>query len=413
MRLFYLSRELKAADLGENSTSPASVGVLLAQGLHPQKIHFATGYELGYILQSLTQAGKTKELNVITFKSQHALIERHRGLRQIGSSDAAGSNVSFAEFLTSISPGTTKDIAIISPFGMALGDALMFCTIMREYARESQLRSCSVRLHLFQAPYNENVRVLCERSGLFTSIRGLPAPVDDLARLDAFVDFSQPLEISQAPWIDLVFELGGIPPHEIPPKFKRNKLALPPAVELEMEPLLRHLLGERQPIIIFHQLAGTPIRNMPPKVAQELLSFLLENTDYYFISLTPFDFEHPRFKDVSRLSTSTDRYMYLISAADSFLTVDTSLYHIADAFDVPGVVIFSTNLIERFGTYYPYIKGVQLPGIDQLGGKHWSEDENDIAHVEELWKTIDPAYVAELLTQSVALAGSRQQCSRV
>jgi hypothetical protein len=403
MRLFYLSRKLKPEDLGDTLSLPAAVGLRLAQGLNPEKIHFTTGYEVGYILQALTQAGKAKDLNVITFNSQRTLIERHRGLQQIGSSDAAGSNISFAEFLTSISPGTTKDIAIISPFGMALGDALMFCTIIQEYARQSRLRGCSVRLHLFQAPFNENVRVLCERSGLFASIHALPAPWDDLARLDAFIDFSRPLEVSQSPWIDMVFESGGIPPHEIPPECKRNKLILPPSVELEMEPLLRHVLDGHRPIVIFHHLAGTPVRTMPLKVAQELLSFLLESTDYYFISLTPFDFEHPRFKDVSKLSTTTDHYFYLISSVDAFLTVDTSLYHAADAFDVPGVVIFSTNLIERFGKYYPYMKGLQLPGIDQFGGKHWSDDQNDIARVKELWKAIDPAQVAELLEESLTL----------
>lgn len=401
MRLFYLSRELGGADLGENAS--LRVGLRLAQGLQPEKLHFTSGYELGYILQALTYSGKAKDLNVLTFNSQYALIERHCGLQPIGTRDAAGSNISFAEFLTSIAPGTTGNIAIISPFGAALGDAVMFCTIIREYVRRARFRRCSVRLHLFQAPFNENVRVLCERSGLFASIQSLPAPLDDLARLDAFIDFSQTLEVSQSPWIDMLFELGGLTPHEIPPELKRNKLTLPPSVELEMEPLLHHVLGEHRPIVIFHPLAGTPIRTMPLTVAQELLSFLLESTNYYFISLTQFDFEHPRFKDVSRLSTTTDRYIYLISSVNSFLTVDTSLYHVADAFDVPGVVIFSTNLIERFGKYYPYMKGVQLPGIDQLGGKHWSEDQDDITHAEELWKAIDPAQVAELLEQSLSV----------
>ena len=399
MRLFYLKTEFKAADLGENASVPVSLGLKFAQRLHPEKIHFTTGYELGYILQALTEAGKAKDLNVITFNSQHALIERQPGLQQIGASDAAGSIVSFADFLSSIAPGTTKNIAIISPFGAALGDTTIFCTIVREYARQSRLRNCSVRLHLFQTPFNENARVLCERSGLFTSIQSLPAPFEDLASLDAFIDFSQLLELSQSPWIDMVLELGGIPPHEVPPEFKRNKLTLPSSVELETGPLLRHAVGDQRPIVIFHQVAGTPIRNMPPKVARELLSFLLDNTDYFFISLTPFDFAHARFKDVSSLSSSTDRYVYLISAADAYLTVDTSLYHIADAFDVPGVVIFSTNLIERFGKYYPYMKGVQLPGIDQLGGKHWSLDQSDIARVKELWKAIDPAHVATLLQE--------------
>lgn len=404
MRLFYLSRKLDAEALGKTLDLPALVGLRLAQGLDPEKIHFTTGYELGYVLQALAQAGNGKDLNVLTFKSQRALIDSHHRLQQIGSNDETESIISFIEFLNSIPPGTTKDVGIISPFGAALGDAIMFCTIVREYARQSRLKLCSVRLHLFQAPFNENVRVLCERSGLFASMRTLPAPLDDLTRLDAFIDFSRTIEVSQSPWIDMLFELGGISAHEIPPEFKRNKLSVPPSVELEIEPLLRHMVDGHRPIVIFHHLAGTPIRTMPLKVAKELLSFLLESTDYAFISLTPFDFQHPRFKDISELSTTTDRYVYLISSVNSFLTVDTSLYHVADAFDVPGVVIFSTNLIERFGKYYPYMKGVQLPGIDQLGGKHWSEDQSDIAHVEELWKAIDPAHVAELLKQSLTVS---------
>lgn len=402
MRLFYLKRELKAADLGEDVSVPVSIGLKLAQRLHPEKLHFTSGYELAYILQALTQAGKPRDLNVISFNSQHALVERQSALQHIGASDTARSIVSFADFLSSIAPGTTKNVAVISPFGAALGDAVIFCTIIREYARQSCLRNCSVRLHLFQTPFNENAHVLCERSGLFASIQSLPAPFDDLVRFDAFIDFSQNLELIQSPWIDMVFELGGIPSQEVPPERKRNKLTLPTSVALETGPLLRHEIGDSRPVVIFHQVAGTPIRTMPAKVARELLSFLLDNTDYCFISLVPFDFEHPRFKDVSSLSTSTDRYMYLISAVDAYVTVDTSLYHIADALDVPGVVIFSTNLIERFGKYYPYMKGVQLPGIDQLGGKHFSEDESDIARVKELWNAIDPAQVLDLLKQSLA-----------
>ena len=115
MRLFYLKRELKAADLGENVSLPVSVGLKFAQRVHPEKIHFTSGYELGYILQALTQAGKEKDLNVITFNSQHTLLERQVGLQQIGASDATGSIVSFARFLRSIAPGTIRSFSGLTP----------------------------------------------------------------------------------------------------------------------------------------------------------------------------------------------------------------------------------------------------------------------------------------------------------
>lgn len=403
LRLFYLTRELTAEDAGADAGTAATVGLRLAQDLPAQSVHLTTGYELGFILQALKQAGRPKDLNVIKFDSQLALLEKHPGLRRIGVPGPLEPALSYREFLAEGPAKAARDIALISPFGAAIGDAVMFCTVVREYVRQAEADGRDVRLHLFQAPFNESVRELCARAELFASIQPLPTAFDNVARLEAYVDFSRPLASPQLPWVDAQLELGGMPPHAVPPVCKRNRMTLPPSLAPELEALVRPPAVEGRAVVIFHRLAGTPIRSMPVEVAGRLLDALLEATDYEFISLTPFELSHPRFRDLSHLSRTHDHYARLISLADAFVTVDTSLYHLADAFDVPGVVIFTNNPPERFAAYYPYVKGLHLHGTERLGGKHWSEDGDDIAYAEELWRSLDPAAVTGLLRRAVAL----------
>ena len=66
--------------------------------------------------------------------------------------------------------------------------------------------------------------------------------------------------------------------------------------------------------------------------------------------------------DLSKLSRSVFDYIYVISKMDAMVTVDTSTYHIADAFDIPTVILGTTFAAEVYPRYYPYVGTYLLPG---------------------------------------------------
>jgi len=114
------------------------------------------------------------------------------------------------------------------------------------------------------------------------------------------------------------------------------------------------------------------------------------------VSCVPLDFKHKRFYNLNRMSRNLDEFSAIISKCDAIMSVDTSTYHIADAFDIPTVVFFSTIPPEYRVKYYPFVDGILLEEPSGLlYGRHKNDTEDqekkrkELEHSKKLWRKID------------------------
>ena len=111
--------------------------------------------------------------------------------------------------------------------------------------------------------------------------------------------------------------------------------------------------------VILHPLSSNFVRNMPRDVFRALAARLVDATGCDVATLIPTPRVHSRMVDLS--DTSRGGYHHfcaLIAEAAGMVTVDTSTYHIADAFGTPSVVLFSTIPPRLRVAYYPPVEGI-------------------------------------------------------
>jgi ADP-heptose:LPS heptosyltransferase len=97
---------------------------------------------------------------------------------------------------------------------------------------------------------------------------------------------------------------------------------------------------------------------------------------------------------LANYSQNLDRFAGIISLVDAIITVDTSTYHLADAFDKPTIVLFTSIEPDHRIRYYPHVRGIML---EEEGGpiygqhklsKDKGEGRKQMVHVNDLWNSV-------------------------
>lgn len=125
-------------------------------------------------------------------------------------------------------------------------------------------------------------------------------------------------------------------------------------------PLFSFLKAGGRKLLILHREASVEARSMPASVMNRLAQAILAYTNYTILTVAPVDLRDERVVDLTGVMDTFEAYMYCISQADGFVSVDTSLSHIADAFNVPGVALFTVEAVARWVSYYPLVEGLQV-----------------------------------------------------
>jgi hypothetical protein len=401
MRLFYLESMGWAETQYADPTPKEAIGLELGKRLKPNKLYILTDFEIEFILRAAQRQKKASDIKVLTQDTTAALIQKRGSPISLGNSQLEPNHISFDELLQKSALNSPVKLGIISPFGRNLGDSLMFFTVVKEYERRAAKHGKKLEIHLMNAVLPDNIGPVYRKSPSFSKISEFPCDFNLLFESDAYINFCRPHLHYDIPWIDSLFELSGIKPDSVSDLNKRNLFQLETRVQNKVGNIWEKFKAEvKKPIIIFNRESSTPIRTMPESNYKKLLKEFVNLTDYHFVSLTPIDFSHSGFTDLSSVSKSFDDYTSLISFADGFITVDTSLYHFADAFNIPGVAIFTCQPPSRFSKYYPLVKSFQIAGGEKLDLKHWSNDPADIEFADGLWNLLDSQMIIDLLNEA-------------
>lgn len=285
-------------------------------------------------------------------------------------------------------------LAIINGFGVGVGDNLVGLTAFREVRERlatAGIREAHVELWVRPSGYDNAVAVSDMHGGI-DQVEMLPVPVARFRQLDGYWDLGGLVDRPGATrlcTVDFFLELMGIDPSGVTREDKRNRLSLSIPVVKDVGDATRELTSR---YLILHPLSRSVQRNMPAEVFRELAARLVRATDMDVASVVPVPKMHDRHVDLSAISgRSFPHYCTVVKNASAVVSVDTSIYHVADCFSVPSVVIFSTVMPELRARYYPHVAGIPLPGLGS---------DNPLA----LWPRLDLDYVVQTLVEQLPLA---------
>lgn len=293
-------------------------------------------------------------------------------------------------------------IAVINIFHQAFGDALASLVALRELRRVLARRFGRVEIDLFQHRCNRESEALYLRSGVVGAIHPLPAPLDRLAAYDAYVDTTGERVTPDAHWLDLCIAACGVDPATVPAARKRMRVPIDVAVSREVADDVAAARGRGRPVLLFHPSASSPIRGCPAEVAEAFVREVLRRTRWTVACAVPLEIEHPRLVDWSRASRTFDHLACLVAHADLVVSADSVVYHLADAFDVPAVALFTSIPPACRTAYSPCVEGISLaPDPNPILGLGSSSDPEAVAHARAMWRDLDAGRVIAALRGTV------------
>lgn len=297
-------------------------------------------------------------------------------------------------------------IAVMNGFGSAMGDSVIGFTALRTFYQILSNKFEKVQLDVFlRFDAVDRLKLVYQQHQIIDHIGGMPIDVSTLLKYDLIVDFSGIISrydqwASNWAMIDFYLAKFGIDPAKVLQLHKRNLLQLNKEADQAVIPTLVELRN-RGKLLLFHPQTSSPTRSIPPEHYARFLNFLIEKTDYFIISVTQIAFEHPRFQDISTISKSFHELCSIVSHCDAILCADTAIYHLADAFNIPTVALFSSIDPPLRIRYYPTVVGILLAGAKESPyyRKHRMESNLPVETVQKLWENLDLNIIVEQLKQ--------------
>jgi ADP-heptose:LPS heptosyltransferase len=257
----------------------------------------------------------------------------------------------------------------------------------QEQVREI-LKGSEVSITMFQLNPMRLAPITKQWHPKFQQIFMMPNRHQRLLDHDMFIDFGSLLlreNFGNQPMIDFFFEALSIDSESVPLERKRIKYKLPENSELnkKLDQVFNVIKSQGKPILLFHHKSTSPIRQMSDERARQCVRNILDNSDYFVISACGLELSDKRFMDLQSYSKGIDGFASIISRVNSIITVDTSTYHMADAFNIPTVVLFTSIEPEYRIKYYPYVRGIMLEEKSgPLYGRHKMSKKQEAADKE-------------------------------
>lgn len=271
-------------------------------------------------------------------------------------------------------------IALVGGFGFNLGDMMMGATAWRIVLPVLRAALGSVGASVLMGPLAHPViaELIGHESGI-DDVQLMSPSLQDFSRYDAFFDFTGLVTLPrfhEGPALDWVLWWLGLAPEEVPASAKRNRLRLPAPALAWARGRLAERPGQR---VMFVWRASTPLRSIPDDIAVHLASDLLDAAPAItLVTERALGLAHPRLLDLGAETDSAARMMALVAEVDGLLTVDSLAPHVADAAEVPTVMLLNSFPAARF-PFYPNMRTIVPPGMDALPG--W----NTTKVADELW----------------------------
>jgi hypothetical protein len=278
--------------------------------------------------------------------------------------------------------------AVVNGFGSNLGDNTIGITAFRVIAEYlgRHFKSFSVDI-LFGPDTNPaNADIVGYEPWVDQVLFQGPTLVE-FAQYDAYFDVSGLITLpkfNEMPTVDWYLWWFGLDPKLVPAEKKRNKGHIRWDAWNAVHALLKDVAGKK---VLFNPKASVPLRSMPAEVAIKFAKRLLElDPEMKLVVDQPIDLKHKRLIDLSGKIDSPEKFKALIAQMDGLISVDSFAFHVADAALVPCVTIF-TSVTPDIYPYYPLVKSIELPNMQQLPAYKKFKTSN------EEWDDIKESYI--------------------
>lgn len=269
-------------------------------------------------------------------------------------------------------------IALVNGLGINLSDTLIGMTAMRRVVKTLAefLPSFSVDVLLGPA-MGPAVSELITMEPWVEQVFFHGPSMQELSRYDAIFDttdlYSLPGYNEKTP-IDWYLWWFGLDAQAVPAAEKRNRINLDQPLLENVTNVMRY--GPQAPTsvetakaakrVFFATRAAMPLRDFPAAHAACLVTQILEkDPNIYLVIDQPLGINHARVLDMDEHINSPEAFKALIASVDAVIGVDSYALHLADASATPSVHLFST-LPSDWYHYYPYTKGLCIPGAENL-----------------------------------------------
>jgi hypothetical protein len=299
-------------------------------------------------------------------------------------------------------------VAIINGMSNAVGDYLigMQAFLYWHEMISRKIKPCKLSASFYQISPHRLMNITQQWTDKIGQIYLLPSPLSTLMEHDAYIDLAGLVTLANfatSPMIDFFFSSLSIDPDTVPAEKKRNKYIIPLENKRIINEIFQIIRLRHKKILLFHPSATSELRSINIPKAREIVRQILQKTDFFVVSAVGIDYQHKRFLDLSPHSATVDDFAAIISNVDNIITVDTATYHIADAFSIPTVALFTSIKPEYRIKYYPYCAGIMLEKEDGfIFGKHKLAKEKklrdeQLAYVDDLWSHLDVDFVLSQL----------------
>lgn len=322
--------------------------------------------------------------------------------QMVSSLEGFPTNIGFQEFsiIDQFKGKQELKIAIINSMSNSIGDHLIGMQAFDYWFDriKEKLDGTNVVISFFQTNPYELVDITKQWQQKISHIYELPSNVAKIFEQDAFIDLGTLLlrdGFDTENMIDFFFKSLSIDPKSVPNNKKRIKYKTCEESDDKICKLISKIRKDDNPILLFHSISSDPIRQMDDEIAIKTINEIIEKSNYTVVSVIPLNIENERFIDISSFSNSIDDFASIISQVDSIITVDTCTYHIADSFDTPTVVLFTSIDPDLRCRYYPNVIPIMYEEKDGiLYGKHKQssdekEQKKEIEHLSTLWSKLN------------------------
>ena len=292
------------------------------------------------------------------------------------------------------------NVAILNGMGTGIGDTLAGLTALAITRKLLERKFSKVNIDALIGPQCfESVAPVYSQSPVVNAVHPLPVTLADLRQYDACFDTGSLMHREDAdrlPYVDFFLKQFGIDYWKIEPARKRNSIGLDKEVAKELDSDIGMLKNDGRKLLLFHPTASGELRSIPEEIIAGTMKEIIANSDYRIVTVVPVPFQHERVTSLTEKSKSFQHLCAIVSRMDAIVTVDTSIYHIADAFNVPALVLFTTIDPGLRVKYYPTVRGMLLPGARVSGyfGRHALRSGEDAGPVRRLW---DGLRIADVL----------------
>lgn len=301
-------------------------------------------------------------------------------------------------------------IAVMNGMSNAMGDHLIGMKALKILQKRltKYFNIENIQIDLFQlnpvglGPIN--AQSICPKTYI------LPVSLATLSQYDAFYDLGGLLLLegfNEKPMIDFFLDALSVGKDTVPVEQKRIEYT-PTDKSNDIARMLmkqiRKRAGDRE-ILMFHTKASSEIRSIDKTNFERLTKEIIDESEYFVVTCVATDLKLERFMALYKFSSAFDIFAAIVSMMDKIITVDTCTYHLADAFDVPTLTLFTSIPPERRNCYYPYVKGMMLVDEKSVLYNHHKYEESSNkeliqkieAEIESIWSNLSARQILDEL----------------